>query len=64
MIAHLDIMPNCINCDNCLMICPENCIVKNQQEYLINHWQCSLCLLCIDVCPDQAIKLVEIDEEQ
>jgi len=52
----------CVDCENCLYICPEKCILKEKQEYSIQQWACTLCGLCQEICPVDCIKLLTIDE--
>lgn len=59
MIPHLEITSRCIECDACRLICPENSIIKNDSSYNIEQWSCTLCFICIEVCPVDCIKLVE-----
>lgn len=56
MLPELKISPICIYCDNCRLICPENAIFKVAQEFYIDEWSCTLCRLCIPVCPVDCIK--------
>ncbi len=52
----LEISSICIACDNCKMVCPENAVISNGAEYLIDTWSCTICGLCIEVCPVDCIK--------
>ncbi len=52
----LEISPVCIACDNCKSVCPERAIVTNGTEYFIEKWSCTLCGLCVEVCPIDCIK--------
>lgn len=52
----LEISSVCISCDNCRLVCPENAVITNGQTYSIDPWSCTLCGLCIEVCPVDCIK--------
>ena len=57
---------DCIACDACSKICPSSCIHvegvaseglkgKRASRFEINFSLCSLCGLCVDVCPTQTL---------
>ncbi|MBA2405243.1 MAG: 4Fe-4S binding protein [Bdellovibrionales bacterium] len=52
----LEISSICIACDNCRLVCPENAVITNGTDYAIDPWSCTLCGLCIEVCPVDCIK--------
>lgn len=52
----LEISPACVSCDNCRLICPENAVMTDGKDYHIDHWSCTHCSLCIEVCPVDCIK--------
>lgn len=54
----LEISSICISCDNCRLVCPENAVITNGQNYFIDQWSCTLCDLCIEACPVECIKEV------
>nr|BDT30257.1 4Fe-4S binding protein [Bacteriovorax sp. HI3] len=58
MIPYLEINTLCISCDNCNLICPENAILKNGTQYIVETWSCTLCNACVEVCPVDCIKLI------
>lgn len=58
----LEINIRCISCDNCRLICPENAILTNGKTYSIDTWSCTLCGLCTEVCPTDAIDLIGLPE--
>ena len=53
----LTITNNCISCDNCRLICPENAIMFFNKNYIIDQWVCTLCNLCVEICPVDCIKI-------
>ncbi len=56
----LEISSICVSCDNCHLICPEEAVVTNGTDYSIDSWSCTLCGLCIEVCPVDCIKEVKV----
>lgn len=52
----LEIIKTCISCDSCRLICPEKAIITDGNEFAIDSWSCTLCGLCIEVCPEDCIK--------
>ncbi|MBC7110679.1 MULTISPECIES: pyruvate synthase subunit PorD [unclassified Methanothermobacter] len=44
----------CIDCDNCILFCPEGCIDK---EHEIDYDYCKGCGICAEECPVKAIKM-------
>ena len=58
MIPYLEISKQCILCDNCKLVCPENSIFRETDRYSIETWSCTLCNLCTEVCPVDCIKLI------
>lgn len=50
----------CINCDLCVVHCPDNSIVlKNGKRSDVNLEYCKGCGICAEICPVKAIKMVE-----
>lgn len=47
----------CINCENCLSICPHEAIIKNK-KIKINTTRCIGCSQCLEVCPYNAITMI------
>lgn len=65
MIPYLNINSLCISCDNCRLICPENAVLKDGKQFVIDSWKCTLCHACIQVCPVDCIKIIgEIDSDK
>ena len=44
----------CVDCDNCIMFCPEGCVNKDHD---IDYDYCKGCGICKVECPVQAIKM-------
>jgi len=69
----LYITDECINCDVCEPVCPNNAIYQGQDIYEINPNLCTECVghfdspQCVDVCPIDCIpldpKVVESKEQ-
>lgn len=48
----------CIGCDKCAKICPQQCIDKGS-PYIIKEANCLHCGLCLETCPVKAIKYIK-----
>ena len=54
---------NCIACNQCAVICPENCIKgEGKNTYTCEYDFCKGCGDCAAVCPKQDIVMVKEDE--
>lgn len=53
----LEINSRCTQCDICVVICPENSVLKTENSYSIESWSCTLCGICTALCPVDAIQL-------
>ena len=62
MVPILTISNICISCDLCAVVCPENAILSNGKKYVVDHWSCTLCQICIEACPVDCIKMIEKQE--
>lgn len=60
----LEIKSNCIHCDNCRLFCPELAVQYFDQKYYVDPWSCTLCGICIEVCPVDCIKMIENQNSQ
>lgn len=58
----LQIGTSCVSCDACAIVCPANCILSNNNQYVIETWSCVLCMACREVCPVDCIKFSEDQE--
>ncbi|MFK5855342.1 MAG: glycyl-radical enzyme activating protein [Bacteroidota bacterium] len=47
----------CIDCEECIKVCPEGAISKNNPFY-INRNICTFCFKCVEVCPSKAMSKV------
>ena len=63
MIPKLEINNLCISCDNCRLLCPEDSIFKMANSYIIETWSCTLCQICIEICPVDCIKFITTKAE-
>ncbi|MBF0207119.1 MAG: 4Fe-4S binding protein [Oligoflexia bacterium] len=61
MLPSLTINYKCIFCDNCRLICPEGAITYDKDFYLIDTWLCSLCNICVELCPVDCIQYTTRD---
>lgn len=54
-------LAECIQCRDCVAVCPRDAIRPDQQGYpfLSNPTECSSCGLCADVCMHKAIRLTD-----
>jgi Pyruvate/2-oxoacid:ferredoxin oxidoreductase delta subunit len=59
MLPYLQILTSCVGCDNCRIICPEDAVIFEEGVFAIETWSCTLCSLCLEVCPDNHIKLIK-----
>ena len=64
MIKRLEVIKTCISCDACRLICPEDSIITNGKDYAIDSWSCTLCGICIEVCPVDCIKLTDSTHQE
>ncbi len=49
----------CNNCDNCWIFCPDGCISRSGDGYLIDYDYCKGCQLCVAVCPRGVLSTIE-----
>lgn len=61
MLPQLNIGSTCISCDHCRLVCPESAIYVVDKKYEIDHWSCTLCNICVELCPAACIKMTEAD---
>jgi pyruvate ferredoxin oxidoreductase delta subunit len=53
-------MEKCINCLNCWVFCPDDCILVKDGEVIgVKETHCKGCGICAKVCPKQAITMTE-----
>jgi formate hydrogenlyase subunit 6/NADH:ubiquinone oxidoreductase subunit I len=48
--AHV-IEAECVSCAMCVAVCPENCIVESDTQFLIDAERCTDCAACQPACP-------------
>ena len=49
------ITDSCIGCGNCVSVCPQNCIRKDQVPFRIELDHCLHCGNCMNACPAGAV---------
>ena len=49
------ITDSCIGCGNCVSVCPQNCIRKDQVPFQIEQDHCLHCGNCMNACPVGAV---------
>ena len=50
------ISDNCINCDKCISVCPQKCIVYENNQTTILQEHCLHCGNCYNICPVKAVE--------
>lgn len=58
----ISISATCVSCDACRLVCPDDAVFTQRNDYFIEDWSCTRCGLCIFVCPVDAIKVKEIKD--
>lgn len=46
----------CLRCNACAVVCPEDAIKDDEPIYVIIESKCTECGKCVEVCPVNAIK--------
>jgi len=46
---------NCIKCGVCAAECPQECIERGDDKYVIDKEECIGCGVCAGVCPVEAV---------
>ena len=47
---------NCQKTSSCQVFCPEEAFYSQESQHYINQQLCTLCGICIDLCPNNAIE--------
>jgi indolepyruvate ferredoxin oxidoreductase alpha subunit len=47
----------CVQCDTCMIQCPEEAISKTEDGYVIDYDKCTGCRVCVQECPTSAIDM-------
>jgi Fe-S-cluster-containing hydrogenase component 2 len=45
----------CDQCGECAESCPENAIMLEDGVYRVDPQECTGCLICVDICPEQVM---------
>jgi ferredoxin len=48
----------CTACEECVSVCPTECIAMVEGKALVNPDDCTECEACVDACPETAIRMV------
>ncbi|HUU75588.1 MAG TPA: 4Fe-4S binding protein [Methanoregulaceae archaeon] len=49
---------NCTKCGMCKIVCPEGCILENEEDLPVPDYDyCKGCGLCAEECPAEAIEM-------
>ena len=59
MKKEIKISKNCNHSETCRVFCEENAIVKVGDQFIVDAFSCSLCGICLEVCPSSSISLEE-----
>ncbi|HJH30889.1 MAG TPA: 4Fe-4S dicluster domain-containing protein [Methanosarcinaceae archaeon] len=49
----------CKKCGKCDNVCPTGALQKENGMVRINHGKCTLCMACVEVCPNKALVYME-----
>jgi len=53
----------CVRCERCLRACKAKAIYFEQGIRLINYNSCKACLICVQVCPRNAVEVTSIEHQ-
>lgn len=48
---------NCLQCGDCVKICPEKALTLRDNEIVIDRARCTACGDCVEVCPTNALRI-------
>ncbi len=48
----------CMNCENCVKVCPAEAIVKKEHGILLLRERCTMCGKCVETCPTGSLQMV------
>lgn len=51
----------CIKCQCCVRSCPSNCIIVDENNFIIDYKKCCFCGNCVRACKRNAIKMDSSD---
>ena len=52
------IMYKCMQCMECIKLCPEGALSCDEGVYIISKDYCTFCGKCVDVCVNEAMKII------
>jgi len=56
---------DCIACNMCLLVCPENCITgKEKNSFISDYAYCKGCGNCAAICPKKDIEMIKEDAKE
>ena len=54
------IKDKCTKCDQCTIFCPDNCFTHDEEGYPVIHYDyCKGCMVCVAVCPHDALDEIQ-----
>ncbi len=53
----------CVKCGTCWQYCPTQCIVEKSKWFEADLYICKGCGVCAEECPNNAIEMIQEEEE-
>jgi indolepyruvate ferredoxin oxidoreductase alpha subunit len=50
----------CVQCDTCMIQCPEQAISRVEDRYVVDYNKCTGCRVCVQECPTGAMDMPEV----
>ena len=51
---------SCVQCDTCMIQCPEGAISRVEDRYVVDYSKCTGCRVCVQECPTGAMDMPEV----